>query len=273
MQVALTIAGSDPAGGAGVQGDLRAFFARGVHGLSVLTAIIAQATRGVRAVWPVTPEQARAQLEVLLADVTPHAAKTGALATGAIAREVAGVLEACEFPMVIDPVLASSSGARLLDDLGLEVLRERLMPRATLITPNAPELAILLGDASPARDVEGLVRGAERLRAMGARAVLAKGGHLPGDPVDVLVDSTGQRTFAGERLQSRCTRGTGCTLSAAITADLAKGSALAEAVEAARALVRRAMALGEPIGEGESPLNVLGAARSTGEPPDAMLRR
>lgn len=258
MQVALTIAGSDPAGGAGIQGDLRAFFARGVHGTSVLTSVIAQATRGVRAVWPLTPEQVRRQLEVLLEDVTVHAAKTGALASGAIAREVADVLEATRFPLVVDPVLASSSGARLLDDDGLAVLRERLMPRAALITPNAPELAILLGEPE-ARDVDGLVAAAERLLARGARAVLAKGGHLAGDPIDVLVDAEGVRTFTGPRIESRCTRGTGCTLSAAITGDLARGASLFDAIAAARALLRRAMELGEPIGEGESPLNLLRA--------------
>jgi len=266
--VALTIAGSDPAGGAGVQGDLRAFFARGVHGVSVLTAIIAQATRGVRAVWPVEPAQVRAQLEVLLEDVTPHAAKTGALATGAVAREIATVLEArATLPLVVDPVLASSSGARLLDDVGLEVMRERLIPRSTLVTPNAPELAILLGEREVARDVDALIRGAERLRGMGAPAVLAKGGHLDGDPVDVLVDARGVRTFGGARIVSTCTRGTGCTLSAAITADLARGEALEHAVERARALLRRAMELGEAIGPGESPLNVLAAAGFSRERP------
>ncbi len=266
MQVALTIAGSDPAGGAGVQGDLRAFFARGVHGVSVLTSIIAQAIRGVRAVWPVTPEQARAQLEALLEDVRIDAAKTGALASGPVASAVAGILESTTFPLVVDPVLASSSGARLLDDEGLAVLRARLLPRAALVTPNAPELAILIGDAEVARDVDGLVRGAERLRALGARAVLAKGGHLPGDPVDVLVTDRGVRTFAGVRLAGTCTRGTGCTLSAAIAAELAKGTPLAEAVELARDLLREAIARGEPIGSdpdrGESPTNVLAACRA-----------
>ncbi|MBI2395329.1 MAG: bifunctional hydroxymethylpyrimidine kinase/phosphomethylpyrimidine kinase [Deltaproteobacteria bacterium] len=258
--IALTVAGSDPAGGAGVQGDLRAFFARDVHGLSVITAIIAQATRGVRAVWPLDPAQVRAQLEVVLDDVTPHAAKTGALATGAIAAEVARILERHPaLPLVVDPVISSSSGAALLDELGVRVLRDRLMPRAALITPNAPELAILLGDPEPPRDVDGLIRGAERLRALGAKAVLAKGGHLDGDPVDVLVDEAGVHTFAGPRLVTSCTRGTGCTLSAAITADLARGCGLRAAIDEARALLRRAMELGQPIGEGQSPLNVLGA--------------
>lgn len=252
MQVALTVAGSDPAGGAGIQGDLRAFARCGVHGLSALTAIIAQGTRGVRHVWPVEPERVRAQIEVVLADVTAHAMKTGALINAAITHAVVDVLPA--IPLVVDPVIASSSGAALLDDLG--PLRERLMPRATLITPNVRELRLLLGDREDAIDVEGLVRGAERLRAMGARAVLAKGGHLPGEPIDVLVDASGAIPLPGTRIVTSCTRGTGCTLSAAIAAHLALGAPLLDAVERARALLREALARGTPIGEGESPVGL-----------------
>jgi len=253
MQVALTVAGSDPAGGAGVQGDLRAFFALRVHGLSVLTAVIAQATRGVRSVWPVEAARVREQLEVVLDDVRCDAAKTGALINGAIVTEVAAALAARRFPLVVDPVLASSSGATLLDEAGIRALREQLMPRATLITPNVHELRILLGDAHDPSDVEQLARAGERLVAMGARAVLAKGGHLAGDPVDVLVDDTGTRTFAGARIDTTCTRGTGCTLSALITAGLARGVPLHDAVAAARERLRRALERATPIGEGNSP--------------------
>lgn len=252
MQVALTVAGSDPAGGAGIQGDLRTFAACGVHGLSAITAIIAQGTRGVRQVWPVDAERVRAQIEVVLSDVTAHAMKTGALINAAITEAVLEVLP--ELPLVVDPVLASSSGATLLDDVA--PLRDKLMPRATLITPNVHELRILLGDAGDAVDLDGLIRGAERLRAMGARAVLAKGGHLPGDPVDVLVDATGVTTLSGARIVTTCTRGTGCTLSAAITAHLALGARLLDAVNNARALLRAALAAGVPIGEGESPVGI-----------------
>jgi len=252
-RVALTIAGSDPAGGAGIQGDLRAFFASRVHGLSVITAVIAQGTRGVRAVWPVESARVREQLEVVLADVPCHAAKTGALLDSAITEEVARVLLAHTFPLVVDPVIASSSGATLLDARGIGVLRERLMPRARLITPNVHELRILLGDAADARDVDALTRGAERLRAMGARAVLAKGGHLPGEPVDVLVDDDGAHVLEGPRIDTTCTRGTGCTLSALITAQLARGEALLPAVLEARARLRHALERATPIGEGHSP--------------------
>jgi len=251
--IALTVAGSDPAGGAGIQGDLRAFFARRVHGLSVLTAVIAQATRGVRAVWPVEAKRVREQLEVVLDDVPCHAAKTGALINGAIIAEVSEAFATRSFPLVIDPVIASSSGAALLDEPGIRTLRERLLPRATLITPNVHELRILLGDARDPNNVDELTRAAERLRALGARAVLAKGGHLPGDPIDVLIDDSGTRLLAGPRIHTTCTRGTGCTLSALITANLARGAALFDAVDDARARLRRALQRATPIGEGASP--------------------
>jgi hydroxymethylpyrimidine/phosphomethylpyrimidine kinase len=246
MQVVLTIAGSDPAGGSGIQADLRTFAARGVHGLSALTAIIAQGTRGVRDVWPVDPQHVRRQIEVVLSDVTPHAMKTGALlgCTDAILEVLPNI------PLVVDPVMASSSGALLLDDVA--PLRDRLMPRATLITPNVRELAIL-SEQAEARDVEELVRSAERLIAMGARAVLAKGGHLPGDPIDVLVLAGEAHRFTGARIDTTCTRGTGCTLSAAITAELAKGATLIDAVISGRTFLREAMARAVPIGEGDSP--------------------
>lgn len=256
MQVALTIAGSDPAGGAGIQGDLRAFFASRVHGLSVITAVIAQATRGVRTVWPVEPRHVREQLDVVLADVRCHAAKTGALINGGIVDEVTSALERAPFPLVIDPVIASSSGATLLDERGVRTLRERLMPTAALITPNIHELRIILGARDDAHDVETLVRGAERLRGMGARAVLAKGGHLAGEPIDVLVDGDGVQTFAGRRIDTTCTRGTGCTLSALITAELAQSTPLRDAIGRAKRTLEGALARARPIGEGASPVDL-----------------
>lgn len=260
LKVALTIAGSDPAGGAGIQGDLRVFSALGLHGVSAITSVIAQATRGVRAAWPVTAEQLRAQLDALFEDVSIDVAKTGALGTAANVGVVVEVLSRTSTPLVVDPVIASSSGAALLDDAGVRAVIERLMPRATLITPNAPELGLLLGIAAP-RDVEGLVRAAERLVSIGARAVLAKGGHLEGEPVDVLVDAHGAREFSGSRIQTTCTRGTGCTLSSAIAARLALGDALADAVAFARAFLRDAMTAAVPIGEGASPVDAFFAFR------------
>lgn len=246
MQIALTVAGSDPAGGAGIQADLRTFAAHGVHGLSAITAVIAQGTRGVRDVWPVDPAHVRRQIEVVLSDVTAHAMKTGALlgCTDAILDVLPDI------PLVVDPVMASSSGATLLDDL--TPLRDRLMPRATLITPNLRELAVLT-DTAPANDVDELMLAAERLLAMGARAVLAKGGHLPGDPIDVLMLPGETHRFVGPRIATSCTRGTGCTLSAAITAELARGASVLDAVKNGRAFLRAAMERAEPIGDGDSP--------------------
>ncbi len=264
QRIALTVAGSDPAGGAGVQGDLRTFAALDVHGLSAITAIIAQGTRGVRAVWPVDAAQVRAQIEVVLEDVTAHVAKTGALATAAIVREVALAFEARPaLPLIVDPIIVSSSGARLLDEEGIALLLERLMPLATLITPNAPELARLLGDerGEAPTSVDALARGAERLVARGARAVLAKGGHLDGDPIDVLVASGTMRMLPGARIDTTCTRGTGCVLSSAIAAHLARGSTLGDAVVEGRAFLRAAMSAARPIGEGASPLDPFFARR------------
>jgi hydroxymethylpyrimidine kinase/phosphomethylpyrimidine kinase len=263
VKVALTVAGSDPSGGAGVQGDLRTFAARGVHGLSAITCLTVQGTRGVRSVNPVDAALVAAQIDTVLDDVPTHAAKTGALATAGIVRVVADAfLRRPELPLVVDPVIASSSGATLLDEEGVRLVREVLMPRATVITPNVAELRILAEMEEDARDVAALIRGARRLVARGARAVLAKGGHLPGEPVDVLVHAGGTRTIIGRRVDSTCTHGTGCTLSAALAAELAKGATLDDAFCTAVAFVARAIALASPIGEGTSPLDPLAAARA-----------
>jgi hydroxymethylpyrimidine/phosphomethylpyrimidine kinase len=251
----LTIAGSDPTGGAGIQGDLRTLCALGIHPLSVVTAITVQGTRGVRAVHPVEASIVRAQLDVILEDVRVDVVKTGALANAAIVNEVADALAPRRLPLVIDPGIVSSSGARLLDDAGVCVLLDRLIPLATLVTPNVAELRLLLGDDREAKDEGDLARAAERLRARGARAVLAKGGHLPGDPTDVLVDESGVRSFSGTRIETSCTHGTGCTLASAIAGALAQGRSLEAAVELARSLVREAMQRAVPIGEGKSPLD------------------
>jgi hydroxymethylpyrimidine/phosphomethylpyrimidine kinase len=257
--IALTIAGSDPAGGAGIQGDLRTFAALSVHGASVITSVIAQGTRGVREAWPVEPARVRRQLEVVLEDLSIDAAKTGVLATAATIEAVAEVLSSTRFPLVIDPVIASSSGAALLDSEGVGALIDRLLPRGALITPNAPEIGLILG-IEPPRDEDSLVRAAERLRTRGT-PVLAKGGHLDGDPVDVLVTDRVQ-IFRGSRIDTTCTRGTGCTLSSAIVAELARGASLENAVATARVFLRAAMEGATPIGPGASPVDVYAGARA-----------
>ena len=255
-RLALTVAGTDPTGGAGIQGDCRAFTATSVHGLSVITAIVAQGTRGVRSVAPLAAALVREQLEVLLADVTPDAAKTGMLATGEIVLEIAAAFGARSIPLVVDPVLVSSSGARLLEATGVRTL-DHLFASAALVTPNADELAALLDDITAPRDAEGLSRAAERLFMRFGVPVLATGGHLDGDPVDVLVDHEGTLSLPATRIVTSCTRGTGCTLSAAITGYLAHGDALRTAVQKGRVLLLAALADALPIGEGASPTDPL----------------
>ena len=266
-RIALTIAGSDPSGGAGIQGDLRTFAAFDVHGLSAITCLTVQGTRGVRAVAPIAPSLVRAQVETVLADVRTDVVKTGALATRAIVEVVVDVMRARRrLPLVVDPVLASSSGAVLLDRRAVRLFVDAVVPRATLVTPNVDALALLLDQSAP-RDVDALARAAELLRARTGTAVLAKGGHLRGAPIDVLIDAHGTRLFAGKRISTRCTHGTGCTLASAIAARLAWGDELRDAVKEAKAFVERALRAGEPIGPGKSPLGHLVASRTVARSP------
>ncbi|MFI5299068.1 MAG: bifunctional hydroxymethylpyrimidine kinase/phosphomethylpyrimidine kinase [Polyangiales bacterium] len=252
---ALTVAGTDPTSGAGVQGDLRAFMACGVHPLSVVACITAQGTRGVRAVFATPKKQVRAQLDALFADVTPRAMKTGALASVGAVSEVLRVLDQRpRLKCVVDPVIASTSGAPLIDRRGLALMRTRLVPRATLVTPNAIELALLIDEPPDSLLEEAdMIAGARRLIAAGARAVLAKGGHLRGPPVDLLVTKSDVHRWQHARLRTQCTHGTGCTLSAAVTAHLALGKPLVEACALATTLVHEAIARATPIGVGKSP--------------------
>jgi hydroxymethylpyrimidine kinase/phosphomethylpyrimidine kinase/thiamine-phosphate diphosphorylase len=247
MKAALTIAGSDPSGGAGVQSDLRTFGAFGVAGLSAITAITAQNSHGVRAVFPIPVDPLRAQLDALFDDARPRAVKIGMLGGRAQVEVVAEIFERHRPPhVVLDPVLASTAGVPLLDTEGRAALLDRLIPLCDLVTPNREEAAQLAGlpDAS---EPEAL---AAPLLARGARAVLVKGGHLPGAPVDVLVTAGGaSRSFPGTRVETPHTHGTGCLLSAAIAARLALGDALPEAVDRAKAFLT--LALQEPVVVGE----------------------
>ncbi len=257
MTIALTIAGSDPTGGAGLQGDLRTFAAHGVHGLSAITCVTVQGTRGVRAVVALEPSLVRAQIDVVLDDLEGRVpvAKLGALATADIVRAVADALDARPGMLVVaDTVIAASSGARLLDDAGVDALVSRILPRAALVTPNAEELRILAELDGPVVDEGGLLAGARALLRRGARAVLAKGGHLPGAPIDLLVTDDSVLRLVGERIDSACTHGTGCTLASAIAAHLALGRPLEQAARRAKAYVADAMRSATPIGPGKSPL-------------------
>ncbi len=254
MRIALTIAGSDSGGGAGIQADLKTFQRFGVFGTSVVTAVTAQNTREVRAVHPVPIENVLAQLEALADDLPPAALKTGMLATSALVVAVASAIGRYRFgPYVLDPVMVATSGDRLLDpDAEREVL-ERLLPLATLVTPNLDEAAILTG--IPVNNPAAMERAGRLLLERGAHAALVKGGHLPGKRlVDVLVTPDGVRHLRHERIDTTSTHGTGCTLSAAVTAGLALGRPLEVAVSDALDFVRRAIAAAPGLGGGHGPV-------------------
>lgn len=236
---ALTCAGSDPSGGAGIQVDLRTFAALDVWGLSAITALTAQTPAAVRAAAPVDPVMVTAQLEALFEAFPVGAAKTGMLATAAVCTAVADALPD-ELPLVVDPVMAATSGGRLLDPAAVSVLVERLLPRAALLTPNLGEAAALVGQ--PVRTIEEMREAADVLRDLGARAVLVKGGHGDGpEAVDLLVDDDGALSLVGPRFPWDV-HGSGCCLSAAIAARLARGADLRSAVREGKAVVTAAIA-------------------------------
>ena len=247
--IALTIAGSDSGGGAGIQADLRTFAAFGVHGTSAITALTAQDTRGVHAIHTVPCAMVRAQAEAVLGDFRVGAAKLGMLATPAIAREVAALLEAHpRLPVVLDPVLVATTGAKLASHDLADTLRRHLFPRADLVTPNVPEAERLLGRTiGDARDLHAAARA---LLDHGARAVLLKGGHLKGSRISDLLLAPGiERWFRHARIAGE-SHGTGCSLAAAIAAGLARGHAMPDAVEAAIDFVHAALASGYRPGRG-----------------------
>jgi hydroxymethylpyrimidine/phosphomethylpyrimidine kinase len=255
MKIALTIAGSDSGGGAGIQADLKTFQQFGVYGTSVIVALTAQNTRGVRAVESVPEAMVAAQLTALAEDLPPDALKTGMLAEAALVRLVAKAIRENGWqPLVVDPVMVATSGQRLLTTEAEDVIRESLVPLAALVTPNLDEAAMLTGRA--VHDVATMERAGETLVRFGAAAALVKGGHLTGDPVtDILVTLDGVRRFTRPRIPTGSTHGTGCTLSAAITAGLALGRPLETAVADGLDFVHRAIARAPGLGGGHGPLD------------------
>jgi hydroxymethylpyrimidine/phosphomethylpyrimidine kinase len=255
MKIALTVAGSDSGGGAGIQADLKTFQQFGVFGTSVIVALTAQNTRGVRAVEVVSEAMISAQLTALAEDLPPAALKTGMLADTGVVRQVSQAVRQSGWgPLVVDPVMVATSGQRLLTLEAEEVVRESLLPMAALVTPNLDEAAILTGRA--VHDVPSMERAGETLLSFGAAAVLVKGGHLQGEELtDVLVTSSGVRHYTRPRLATTSLHGTGCTLSAAVTAGLALGRPLEQAVEDALDYVHRAIAAAPGLGAGHGPLN------------------
>lgn len=258
MRIALTIAGSDSGGGAGIQADLKTFQRFGVYGTSAITAVTAQNTTGVIKWEPVSADLVRAQIDALAQDLPPAAFKTGMLGTTSVALAVAAAIEAHGFPnYILDPVMVASSGDTLLEPDAIEVLRSRLIPRAFLVTPNVHEAELLAG--TRIEDEDGMALAAETIvNDLGARAVLVKGGHLESGErvVDLLYDGD-VRTFRGQRLETTSVHGTGCTLSAAITAHLAKGESLHAAVRRSIDYVHNAIVTAPGLGAGSGPLNHL----------------
>ncbi|HYL22058.1 MAG TPA: bifunctional hydroxymethylpyrimidine kinase/phosphomethylpyrimidine kinase [Gemmatimonadales bacterium] len=255
MKIALTIAGSDSGGGAGIQADLKTFHQFGVFGTSVVTAVTAQNTLGVRA-WEAVPVQlVTRQLDAVADDLPPAAVKSGMLGSAAVVEAVADGIARRALPnYVLDPVMVASSGDRLLDPDAERLIARRLVPLATLVTPNLDEAEVLTGDQ--VRTVDAMERAARVLVGLGARAALVKGGHLASDEVaDVLLANGIVRRFARPRLETTSTHGTGCTLSAAIAAGLALDRPLERAVEDALDFVYRAMAAAPDLGAGHGPLN------------------
>ena len=254
---ALTIAGSDSGGGAGIQADLKTFSALGVYGTSAITAITAQNTRGVFAVEPVSPATVSAQIAAVLEDIPPQAIKIGMLASPEIVAAVAAAIEGYGGPVVLDPVMVAKSGDALLAQEAEAALIERLLPRADVLTPNLPEAARLLGHVQ-ARDANETETQGQALLGLGARAVVMKGGHAEGPScIDRLVTASGVTALELPRLATRNTHGTGCSLSSAIAAELAKGADVEAAVRRAQAwlhcAIRAADGLG--IGSGHGPVH------------------
>lgn len=252
--VALTVAGSDPSGGAGIQADLKTFHQFGVYGEAVVALLTVQNTRSLTRVEVLEPSLVVAQLEAVLSDIRPGAAKTGALGSAGVIQALAASLRGAALTLVVDPVMRSKHGARLMDAEAEMKFRDQLLPLATLVTPNIPEAEALTAETIDSQ--EGMKRAARRIAGTGARAVLIKGGHLPGPPSDLLYAGATFRWFAGERIETRHTHGTGCVYSAAITAALAQGDSLEIAVGRAKQFVQAAIATAPGLGGGDGPLNL-----------------
>lgn len=254
VPVALTIAGSDPSGGAGIQGDLKTFTALGAYGTAVITALTAQSTQGVTATHLLPPAFVTEQLETLVADVTVDAVKIGMLATADIIGAVAAFLRTCSVrTVVLDPVMVSTSGSRLLAEEAVAAMRD-LLPAVSVITPNIPEAAVLTG-AEPAEDVDGMRAQAAVLREMGAARVLLKGGHLSGhvESIDVWADDDGEELLTAGRVGTRNTHGTGCALSSAIAALAPRSASLLDATRHAKEWLTGALRAADDLHVGSGP--------------------
>ena len=253
MYTALTIAGSDSSGGAGIQADLKTMTAHGVYGMTAITALTAQNTTGVTNILAVPPAFLAGQLDAVFTDIPPDAVKIGMVADAALIRVIAEKLDEYRAKnIVVDPVMVATSGARLISEDAVAALVELLLPRATIITPNIPEAEVLADMAIT--DRTAMTAAAARIYERTHSAVLMKGGHSVDDANDLLVDGAGARWFEGRRIATANTHGTGCTLSSAIASNLARGMTLDRAVERAKAYLSGALAAGLDLGAGSGPL-------------------
>ena len=259
IPVALTIAGSDSGGGAGIQADLKTFAALGVHGTSAVTAITAQNTMGVTDILELPASLIRKQIAVVVEDIGVQAAKTGMLSSAAIIATVAGAIRDHDLRnLVVDPVMVAKGGARLLRDDAVDALRRHLVPLAAVITPNLPEATVLLD--REVRTLDERRQAARDLVAMGARAAVVKGGHSD-DAIDVFFDGTDLIELRGERIATKNTHGSGCVFSAAIAAWLARGAEPLQAAQEAKTFITHAIASSLEIGHGHGPVNPMFAVR------------
>jgi hydroxymethylpyrimidine/phosphomethylpyrimidine kinase len=255
LPIALTVAGSDSGGGAGIQADLKVFFALGCHGTSALTALTAQNTVGVTGIQEIPPEFVVRQIDAVVDDMGVDAAKTGMLSSAPIIRAVSEAFSRIGVPLVVDPVFVSKHGDRLLDPDAVGALRDLLFPLASVVTPNLHEASALVGEEI--ESIDDMKRAAKILVDLGPRSALVKGGHLGGDrAVDVYFDGSGFEELDGPRYETEDTHGTGCALAAAITAGLAKGDEPVDAIRAAKTFVAGAIESGLRIGRGYGPVNV-----------------
>jgi hydroxymethylpyrimidine/phosphomethylpyrimidine kinase len=252
----LIVAGSDSGGGAGIQADIKTVSMLDAYAATAITALTAQNTEGVFGVLPIPSEFVRRQIEVVLDDIGADAIKTGMLHDVAVIETIAAVLQerATAIPLVVDPVMVAKGGARLIDPAAVEALKQLLIARAEIVTPNLPEAEILCG--ATIGNLAQMRAAGETLLALGCRAVLVKGGHLSGETVsDVLVTAGGARVWESPRIATRHTHGTGCTLASAIAASLAQGQDIENAVDRARTYVQRAIAGAPGLGRGHGPLD------------------
>lgn len=252
-QVALTIAGSDPSGGAGIQADLKTFHQFGIYGEAAVTLLTVQNTQSVVCVEILEPQLIVQQIRSVIADIPPHAAKTGALGSVQVVEALAELAKSFDFPLVVDPVLIGKGGARLLSAEAEASLKRDLLPRAFVVTPNVPEAEALTG--FHIENEQDMLAAAQKLCQFGAQAALVKGGHLSGPPSDLLYWRGIVRIYEGMRVNSRHTHGTGCTYSAAITAGLARGLGLEESIGLAKQFVQKAIETAPGLGHGHGPVN------------------